>query len=102
MKNKPVSVSTDQVAAFVELVRQGSLHRAAEFLHITEQGVRNRLLALEGRLGVQLYRKRRGPRRVTPISTDLRAMKLRASTAIASPTTIKRHNPCKSFFMRCF
>jgi DNA-binding transcriptional LysR family regulator len=68
MKNKPLSVSTDQVAAFVELVRQGSLHRAAESLHITEQGVRNRLLALEGRLGVQLYRKRRGPRRVTPIT----------------------------------
>jgi len=57
------SLSTDQVAAFVELARVGSLREAAHLLHITEQGVRNRLLALEQRLGVQLYRKARGPRR---------------------------------------
>ncbi len=62
------SLSTDQVAAFVELARQGSLHLAAQGLHITEQGVRNRLLALEDRLGVELYRKSRGPRRTTPIT----------------------------------
>src|SRR5262249_35527229 len=57
------SLSTDQVAAFVELARQGSLRRAAGELHLTEQGLRNRLLALESRLGVELYRKQRGPRR---------------------------------------
>jgi len=51
------------VAAFVELARQGSLRLAAGILHITEQGVRNRLLALEQRLGVELYQKRRGVRR---------------------------------------
>ena len=63
------SLSTDQVAAFVELARQGSLRRAAAALHITEQGVRNRLLALEGRLGkVELYRKARGPRRSQPLT----------------------------------
>src|SRR5205807_5256746 len=62
------SLSTDQVAAFVELARQGSLHRAAGVLHITEQGIRNRLLALEGRLGVELYRKSRGPRRAQPLT----------------------------------
>lgn len=62
------SISTDQVRAFVELARSGSLHLAAEALHITEQGVRNRLLALEERLGVELYRKCRGPRRVTPLT----------------------------------
>jgi DNA-binding transcriptional LysR family regulator len=62
------SLSTDQVAAFVELAQQGSLHLAAQGLHITEQGVRNRLLALEERLGVELYRKSRGPRRATPIT----------------------------------
>jgi DNA-binding transcriptional LysR family regulator len=52
----------------VELARHGSLHLAAQALHITEQGVRNRLLALERRLGVELYRKSRGPRRTTPIT----------------------------------
>lgn len=67
MRSLP-SLSTDQVAAFVELARRGSLHQAAATLHITEQGVRNRLLALEARLGVELYRKRRGPRRTAPIT----------------------------------
>src|SRR5689334_16058249 len=56
------SLSTDQVAAFVEVARQGSLRAAAAGLFLTEQGVRNRLLALERQLGVELYRKRRGPR----------------------------------------
>src|SRR6185436_11983485 len=62
------SISTDQVAAFVQLAQQGSLRRAAEVLLITEQGLRNRLLALEQRLGVSLYRKARGPRRGTPLT----------------------------------
>ena len=65
MSGKLLSLSTDQVAAFVELARQGSLRQAAAVLHITEQGVRNRLLALEERLGVELYRKSRGPRRAS-------------------------------------
>jgi DNA-binding transcriptional LysR family regulator len=67
MKNH-LSLSTDQVAAFVELARQGSLRRVATVLHITEQGVRNRLLALESRLGAHLYRKSRGPRRAPPLT----------------------------------
>jgi DNA-binding transcriptional LysR family regulator len=62
------SISTDQVAAFVELARAGSLRAAAEMLHITEQGVRNRLVALEERLGVALYHKQRGPRRRSPLT----------------------------------
>jgi DNA-binding transcriptional LysR family regulator len=57
------SLSTDQVAAFVELARRKSLRQAARELHLTEQGVRNRLVALEGRVGAELYRKQRGPRR---------------------------------------
>jgi DNA-binding transcriptional LysR family regulator len=64
------SLSTDQVAAFVELSRQGSLRKAAGVLHITEQGVRNRLLALEERLGVSLYQKRRGVRRQQPLTPE--------------------------------
>jgi DNA-binding transcriptional LysR family regulator len=63
-----LSFSTDQVEAFVELARHGSLRHAAHALHITEQGVRNRLLALEGRLRVQLYRKSRGVRRRGPLT----------------------------------
>jgi DNA-binding transcriptional LysR family regulator len=64
------SLSTDQVATFVELARQGSLRRAAEMLCISEQGLRNRLLALEMRLGIQLYHKRRGMRRTTPLTSQ--------------------------------
>lgn len=66
----PPSLSTDQIAAFVELARQGSLRGAAEVLLITEQGLRNRLIALESRLGVELYRKSRGMRRTTPLTTQ--------------------------------
>jgi DNA-binding transcriptional LysR family regulator len=61
-------LSTEQIEAFAELARQGSLRAAATRLHITEQGVRNRLLALEGRLRVQLYRKQRGVRRGPPLT----------------------------------
>lgn len=56
-------LSTDQIGAFVELARQGQIRAAAAVLGITEQGFRNRLLTLEQRLGVELYRKSRGPRR---------------------------------------
>jgi DNA-binding transcriptional LysR family regulator len=49
------SLSTDQIAALFELARQGSLRRAAETLHLSEQGLRNRLLVLERRLVFELY-----------------------------------------------
>src|SRR5690349_6927275 len=62
------SLSTDQVAAFIELARQGSLRAAAEKLFISEQGVRSRLLSLERRLGVELYKKSRGVRRNAPLT----------------------------------
>src|SRR5262245_27631098 len=61
-------VSTDQVAAFVELARHGQIRATAETLGITEQGVRNRLVALEAQLGVELYRKMRGPRRAAVLT----------------------------------
>jgi DNA-binding transcriptional LysR family regulator len=57
------SLSTDQLLALVELERHGSIRLAAERLFITEQGLRSRLLTLEQRVGAELYRKRRGPRR---------------------------------------
>src|SRR5205823_2618793 len=40
----------------------------AEVLHISEQGVRNRLLALEARLGAEMYHKQRGVRRAAPLT----------------------------------
>ena len=70
MNDKTTSLSVDTVAAFIELSRQGSLRRAAESLFITEQGVRNRLITLEEHLGVELYRKQRGRRRGTPLTSD--------------------------------
>ena len=68
------SLSTDQLAALVELARHGSLRAAADVLHISEQGVRNRLVALEARLGVELYRKRRGVRRTAPLTPEGRRL----------------------------
>ncbi len=62
------SLSTDQVAAFVELAKAGSLRVAAEALHLTEQGVRNRLVSLESRLKTELYHKQRGPRIRSPLT----------------------------------
>jgi DNA-binding transcriptional LysR family regulator len=62
------SLSTDQIAAFVELARQGTLRRAAEVLLISEQGLRNRLVGLEERLKVELYRKGRGLKRAAPLT----------------------------------
>lgn len=64
------SLTTDQMAALVELARQGTLRAAAEVLHLSEQGVRNRLIALESRLGVELYHKRRGIRRSSPLTQE--------------------------------
>jgi DNA-binding transcriptional LysR family regulator len=64
------SLSTDQVLAFVELHRHGTIRAAAQDLHITEQGLRNRLISLEKELGVELYRKVRGIRNVTPLTTQ--------------------------------
>lgn len=68
------TISTDQMLALVELARQGSLRAAAEALHLSEQGVRNRLVALEARLGVELYRKRRGIRRMAPLTEEGRRL----------------------------
>jgi DNA-binding transcriptional LysR family regulator len=62
-------LSTDQVAAFVELARQGKIRSASSGLGITEQGLRSRLVSLESQLGVELYRKSRGPRR-SAVLTD--------------------------------
>jgi DNA-binding transcriptional LysR family regulator len=72
------SFSTDQVAAFLELARLGSLRAAAGALHLTEQGLRGRLLVLEERLGVELYRKQRGPKRVAPLTEQGRRFLPRA------------------------
>jgi DNA-binding transcriptional LysR family regulator len=56
------------VAAFVDLARRGSLREAAQESHVSEQGIRNRLIALEKRLGVELYHKSRGRRLRSPLT----------------------------------
>src|SRR5262245_24460309 len=61
-------ISTDQVHAVHEGTRQRQSRAVAAVLAITEQGLRNRLLALEAQLGVELYRKVRGPRRLTVLT----------------------------------
>src|SRR3954466_10780465 len=68
MSDNLPAVSIDQVSAFVELARRGSLRDAARDSHVTEQGLRNRLLALERQLGVELYHKSRGRRRRSPLT----------------------------------
>jgi len=69
-----LSLSTDQLAALIEVARQGSLRSASAALLITEQGVRNRLIALEQELGVELYRKSRGVRRGDILTATGRAL----------------------------
>lgn len=77
-------ISVDQVAAFVELARRGSLRQAAESLFISEQGLRSRLLILERNLGVELYRKSRGPRRRTPLTPQGQQFLVHAESFLAS------------------
>lgn len=56
------SISTDQVRAFIELARTGAIRLAAKTLHLSEEGLRSRLLTLEERVGASLYEKERGRR----------------------------------------
>lgn len=92
MKDTLPHLSTDQIAAFVEVARQGQLRAAAGVLAITEQGLRNRLLALEAQVGVELYRKVRGPRRLT-ILTDAGRRFLPHALAFVE----RAHELCRAF-----
>jgi DNA-binding transcriptional LysR family regulator len=85
-------LSTDQVAAFVEVSRHGQIRAAAGSLGITEQGLRNRLLALEAQLGVELYRKIRGPRR-SALLTDAGRRFLPHALAFLE----RAHELCRAF-----
>jgi DNA-binding transcriptional LysR family regulator len=60
--------SLDQIDAFVALARGGSIRAAAGELCLSEEGLRSRLLALEGRLGVSLYEKERGRRKLVQLT----------------------------------
>jgi DNA-binding transcriptional LysR family regulator len=68
------SLSTDQVLAFVELARTGSIRLAAEALSLSEEGLRSRLLTLEERVGCELYHKARGRRDATTLTHDGRML----------------------------
>lgn len=87
--SEPLSLSTDQLAAFVELARQGSIRAAAGALLITEQGLRNRLLALEQRLGAELYRKSRGVRQGTPLTVQGRLLLPRAMALLEQADSLR-------------
>ena len=83
-------LSTDQVAAFVSWPARARSGRPRAVLGITEQGVRNRLLALEAQLGVELYRKSRGPRRLA-VLTDAGGGSCRTPSRFSSaPTSCPR------------
>jgi len=84
------NLSTDQIAAFVELARQGSIRAAAAQMHISEQGLRNRLVALEGQLGVELYRKVRGIRNTTPLTSQGNHFLPRAIAFLEQATELSR------------
>ena len=92
MPNSLPQLSTDQVGAFVELSRHGQIRGAARVLGITEQGLRNRLLTLETRLGVELYRKKRGPRRSTLLTDHGRRFLPRALDFLE-----RAHELCRGF-----
>lgn len=62
MTREHPAISVDQVTAFVELAHTRSIRLAADSLHLSEEGLRGRLLALEQRLGVTLYEKAQGRR----------------------------------------
>jgi DNA-binding transcriptional LysR family regulator len=65
--------SLDQIDAFVALAREGSIRAAAGELCLSEEGLRSRLLALEERLGVSLYEKERGRRKLVQLTPSGRA-----------------------------
>ena len=92
MSDSRLHLSTDQVAAFVELSRRGKIRAAAQVLGITEQGLRNRLVALEERLGVELYRKGRGARRSTPLTDHGRRFLPHALAFLE-----RAHDLCRAF-----
>lgn len=68
MRRATPSLSTDQVLAFVELARTGSIRLAAAALNLSEEGLRSRLLTLEERVGRELYHKARGRRDATALT----------------------------------
>ena len=78
MTRRVPPLQTEQIAAFVELARVGSLHLAAQSLHLSDEGLRGRILALEGALGVDLYEKSRGRRSGVELTSSGRLFLQRA------------------------
>jgi DNA-binding transcriptional LysR family regulator len=92
MPDQLPQLSTDQIGAFVELSRQGQIRAAAGVLGLTEQGLRNRLVTLESRLGVELYRKIRGPRRSSVLTEQGRRFLPHALAFLE-----RAHELCRTF-----
>jgi|KBSSwiStaDraftv2_1062776.scaffolds.fasta_scaffold29815_4 DNA-binding transcriptional LysR family regulator len=78
MTRKFPSLSTEQIAAFVELARLGSLQLAASSQNVSAEGLRGRILTLESALGISLYEKARGRRGNVELTPAGRKFLLRA------------------------
>ena len=83
-------LTLEQVEAFLSLAEQGSIRAAARALYLTEQGARNRLVALEERLGASLYRKGRGRRTRTRLTEEGRRFLPRARDLLARADDLSR------------
>ena len=64
----------DDIRVFLAIVEHGSLNQAADYLGINQSTVSRRISALEERLGVGLFERKRGSRwAVTPAGEQMRA-----------------------------
>ena len=64
-------VDWDDYRVFLGLSREGSIHRAAQRLHLDLSTVRRRLARLEEALGARLFRRRRQGVTLTPAGEKL-------------------------------
>lgn len=60
-----MSLMSPQLQAFLAVAQQGTVHRAASTLRITQTGVTQRLKALESQLGLALFERSRKGMRLT-------------------------------------
>lgn len=81
--------SPENITAFIALAEHGSIHLAAEALHLTDQGARSRLIALEKQLGVELYQKAKGRRNSTPLTRHGRMLLPHATALLEQSANLK-------------
>src|SRR6266540_3600103 len=77
-----------QLQAFVEVVRRGSVTRAAHSLYVTQPALTARLNALERTVGTPLLVRRRGGVRLTEAGRAFLPFAERALQAVADGRTV--------------